>query len=278
MARELAFEPPYTSPRQSCTRDITLEEIEEMKLHIKEHGLDTALGVDGFSYGDCLAVPNEKLLEFFLFCLRNEDAPRPWLISLLIGILKKDKDATDPSSYRLIALECCMLKMLTLIIDRRPREGAEDIGVIPKTQNGFQAHLRTNNNPFVLLCLIDKAEDLGKPLYVAYLDLKNAFPGTDRSTLWVKLAKLGISGPMIRWLKLLYDKIRYIVRLDGRFAPACRSLLGILTGDPGSPHLWNLFILAHHPQDIRELAQKPHEPHAVFLHCAEPQGLYKLLR
>ncbi|KAJ7081140.1 hypothetical protein B0H15DRAFT_747330, partial [Mycena belliarum] len=35
---------------------------------------------------------------------------------------------------------------------------------------------------------------------------------------------------------------------------AFRSLLGILTGDPGSPHLWNLFmsdfILACHPEDI----------------------------
>lgn len=160
MARDLADEPLDTSPRQSYTRDITLEEIEEMKAHIKEHGLDTAFGVDNFSYKDCLAVPNEKLLEFFLACLRNRDMPRPWLISLLIGILKKDKDATDPSSYRLIALECCMLKMLTLIIDRRLREGAEDIGAIPKTQNGFQPHLRTNDNPFLLLCLIYKADDL----------------------------------------------------------------------------------------------------------------------
>lgn len=139
MARELAVEPVDTSPRLSYTREITLEEIEDMKRHIKEHGLDTACGVDGFSYKDCLAIPNEKLLEFFLFCLKNCDMPRPWLISLLIGILKKDKDPCEPSSYRLIALECCMLKMLTLIIDRRLREGAEDIGVIPKTQNGFQA-------------------------------------------------------------------------------------------------------------------------------------------
>ncbi|KAJ6548980.1 hypothetical protein B0H19DRAFT_952897 [Mycena capillaripes] len=60
---------------------------------------------------------------------------------------------------------------------------------------------------------------------------------------------------MIEWLKKLYDRIRYLVRLDGRFAPAFRSLLGILTGDPGSPQLWNLFmsdfILAWHPEDIQ---------------------------
>jgi hypothetical protein len=51
--------PPDSSPRQSYTRDITLDEIEEVKRHIKAHGLDTAMGVDGFSYEDCLAITNE---------------------------------------------------------------------------------------------------------------------------------------------------------------------------------------------------------------------------
>ncbi|KAJ6462371.1 hypothetical protein C8R47DRAFT_1026956, partial [Mycena vitilis] len=152
--------PPDSSPRQSYTRDITIEEIEEMKRHILAHGIDTAAGVDGLSHEDCMAIPNEKLLEFFLYCLKHQDVPRYWLMSLLIGILKKDKDATDPASYRLIALECCMLKMLTLIIDRRIREGATDIGAIPSTQNGFQDGLRTNDNVFVLLCLIDTAHSL----------------------------------------------------------------------------------------------------------------------
>jgi hypothetical protein len=224
-----------------------------MKRHISENGLDTAVGMDEFSYKACLEIPNEKLLEF-LYCVKNRKIPQHWLTALLIGILKKDKVPTDPKGYRLIALECCMLKMLTLIIDCRLREGAEDIGAIPKSQNGFQEHLRTNDSAFVLLCLIDKAQDLNKPLYIAYLDLKNVFPETDRSTLWVKLAKLGISGPMIEWLKCLYDRIQHIFRLDGQYAPEFRSLLGILTEDPGSPHPWNLFIsdfiFAHQPKDI----------------------------
>ncbi|KAJ7715683.1 hypothetical protein B0H16DRAFT_1741742 [Mycena metata] len=177
MARELTSPPLDTSPRQSYTQDITIEEIEAMKRHIKAHGLDTALGVDDFSHQDCMDIPNEKLLEFFLYCLKHQDMPRYWLTSLLIGILQKDKDAADPASYRLIALECCMLKMLTLIIDRRIREGAEDIGVIPVTQNGFQDKLRTNDNVFVLLCLIDKADSLGKPLYVRILGSQERIPG-----------------------------------------------------------------------------------------------------
>jgi hypothetical protein len=68
MARNLQ-PPPDSSPRQSYTRDIT---IEEMKRQIKAHGLDTAMGVNGFSYQDCMAIPNDKLLEFFLYCLKNQ--------------------------------------------------------------------------------------------------------------------------------------------------------------------------------------------------------------
>jgi hypothetical protein len=98
VARELTSNPIDVSPRQSCTHDITLEDIEWMKRHIKEHGLDTSVGVDDFSYEDCLAIPNEKLLEFFMYCVKNRNMPQFWLISLLIGILKKDKDAADPSS------------------------------------------------------------------------------------------------------------------------------------------------------------------------------------
>jgi uncharacterized protein YecE (DUF72 family) len=65
MAKELTQNPIDTSARQSCTREITMEDVEWMKRHIKEHGIDTSAGVDGFSHEDCMAIPNEKLLEFF---------------------------------------------------------------------------------------------------------------------------------------------------------------------------------------------------------------------
>ncbi|KAJ7149464.1 hypothetical protein C8R43DRAFT_835786, partial [Mycena crocata] len=42
MANELKDPRPDSSPKQSFTRDITIEEIEAMKHHIIAHGLDTA--------------------------------------------------------------------------------------------------------------------------------------------------------------------------------------------------------------------------------------------
>jgi hypothetical protein len=52
MNKDLKGPLPDNSPGQSYTRDITIEEIEAMKRHIKAHGIDTAMGVDGFSYRD----------------------------------------------------------------------------------------------------------------------------------------------------------------------------------------------------------------------------------
>ncbi|KAJ6455306.1 hypothetical protein C8R47DRAFT_924557, partial [Mycena vitilis] len=42
IADDLRQPPADTSPRQSYTREITIEDIEDVKRHIKEHGLDTA--------------------------------------------------------------------------------------------------------------------------------------------------------------------------------------------------------------------------------------------
>jgi hypothetical protein len=94
------------SSRQSYTREISPEEIETMKRHIKAHGIDTAAGVDSFSYQYCMDIPNEKLLRFF----RLSKAPRH--ASVLVDWDPQGQDATDPSSFRVLALECCVLNML----------------------------------------------------------------------------------------------------------------------------------------------------------------------
>ena len=38
----------------------------------------------------------------------------------------------------------------------------------------------------------EKAKKEGKSLYVAFVDLENAFPSVDRATLWVKLHEWGV--------------------------------------------------------------------------------------
>ncbi|KAF8174436.1 hypothetical protein K438DRAFT_1450032, partial [Mycena galopus ATCC 62051] len=95
----------------------------------------------------------------------------------------------NPDSYRIIALESCFLKLLTLLIHKRTTDWANSRGLIPNYQNGFREGYRTNNNPFIL-------RSDGRTLFVAAVDATNAFLSTDQPTLWLKLVKMGMGGAL----------------------------------------------------------------------------------
>ncbi|KAI0323197.1 hypothetical protein GY45DRAFT_1265015, partial [Cubamyces sp. BRFM 1775] len=103
----------------------------------------------------------------------------------------------DPTGYRNIGLESCLLKTLTLLIDRRLREWADETDRLPPLQNGFRAGHRTENNVFTLRIAIEQARATERTLWVAYVDVSNAFPNVDQATLWTKLLRWGASGPLI---------------------------------------------------------------------------------
>ncbi|KII94047.1 hypothetical protein PLICRDRAFT_102359, partial [Plicaturopsis crispa FD-325 SS-3] len=144
------------------SRPFTLDDIAWAKRSIRKHKPHSAKGMDRVSYSEIAEIPNDGLLNL----------------------------------YRLIGLESCLLKVLTLLIDKRFREWALACNIIPDSQNGFQAEHRTNDNSFVLRCAIDRARAEGKTLHVVFIDLKNAFPSTDLATLWAKLYRAGASGPL----------------------------------------------------------------------------------
>ncbi len=65
---------------------------------------------------------------------------------------------------------------------------------------------------------------------------------TGLPTLWVKLFKAGILGPLFDWLRMLYACMCYVVQHEGAVLEAFKSLIGVLTGDSVSPILWNLYF------------------------------------
>ncbi|KAJ3546978.1 hypothetical protein NM688_g5451 [Phlebia brevispora] len=144
--------------------------------------------------------------------------------------------------------------MLTLLIERRIREWADIAGLLPSSQNGFRTGYRTHNNSFVLRTAIEWARAHHCSLYVAFVDLTNAFPSVDQPTLWLKLAQCGIQGPLIDWLRMLYDRMQYMVRHEGEWSQPFQAHAGILTGDPASPILWDLYfadvVIRDHDADV----------------------------
>jgi hypothetical protein len=194
------------------------------------------------SYKTIAKIPNPALLELFNRCIADLNAPQNWFTTVLVGVLKVGKPATDPDSYWLIGLECCLLKVLTLLIDWRIRDWAATYDILPDSQNGFWEAYCTHNNLYVLRCAIDKAHASGKTLYIAFIDLQNAFPSTNLPTLWVKLLKAGMSGPLFDWLQVLYARMSYVVKHGSNLTDTFKLLIGVLMGDIASPILWNIYF------------------------------------
>ena len=98
--------------------------------------------------------------------------------------------------------------------------------------------------------MIDRCRADGDTVFLAFMDLTNAFPSTDRSTLWRKLYNHDARGPMLDWVRMLYDRMEYAVA-TGANAAECserfRSMWGILAGDSASPGLFNFFISDFRP-------------------------------
>nr|GAT46372.1 predicted protein [Mycena chlorophos] len=208
-----------STPEQFFSRQFQAElEIPKLITHLEKHPSRSATGEDA------------------------RDVPSAWLKATTVGILKPGKPATDPASYRLVVLESCGLKGLTTLVHMRITEWSNARKLIPPWQNGFREKFRTNNNPFILRCAKEWASANGRTLYVAYVDFSNAFPWTDQETLWLKLRKLGMSGPIFDGLRMLYGKMEYHVKHGDTTSEHYKALLGLLTGDPASPGLWNLFL------------------------------------
>ncbi|KAK7042220.1 ribonuclease H1 [Favolaschia claudopus] len=56
---------PDTTPHRTFSRPFTIEDIEEVKLHIRKHNIRSAPGIDRVSYRKILQIPNDILVELF---------------------------------------------------------------------------------------------------------------------------------------------------------------------------------------------------------------------
>ncbi|CAA7264262.1 unnamed protein product [Cyclocybe aegerita] len=247
------------SPNLHFSRPFATVEVDWAKTHIRKRGLHKAKGIDGVDYSQIFGVESADWADFFNLCISEFDAPGNWLTTLLAAFLKRGKDPSDPDSYRLIGWECGILKMMMLMNARRLRDWMNEMNILPPSQNGFREGYRTTNCAFILRCAVDRARAEGKSLHVAFVDLKNAFPTTNLSTLWLNFYNKGAKGPIIDWMRMLYSRMQYAV-VTGAEPGFCsepfRSLWGILAGDTASPDLFNIMMSDFNP---------PAPRHGIFI-------------
>ncbi|THU79236.1 hypothetical protein K435DRAFT_698310 [Dendrothele bispora CBS 962.96] len=176
-----------STPEKFFDSPFTSAEVELAKAEIgKLHPGRSASGEDGVHYAD----------------IREMDT------NCIVRLINESLDSIDKPSVLIIATLFITLLFLTRMVN-----WAESRHLIPPSQNGFRKGFRTNNNAYVLLsAAIEKAKSMGKTLWVASVDISNAFPSVHRATLWVKLQRLGAGGKIFDWLRMIYCAMLYKVR------------------------------------------------------------------
>ncbi|KAH7879159.1 uncharacterized protein C8R40DRAFT_1021061, partial [Lentinula edodes] len=154
---------------------VTERDVSSVKAYLKRTTHSDATGVDAATYSQLMGIPNNLLASLF-------------------------SRAFHANNYHAIALESCVLKFASLLIHLKLSHALEQAQVIPPSQNGFRSGYHTNNNAFILRTLIEKAPyrvncmHMTNTLFAAFVDISNAFPSTNQSSLWIKLASLGLTG------------------------------------------------------------------------------------
>jgi hypothetical protein len=96
-------------------------------------------------------------------------------------------------------------------------------------------------------------------LFAALIDFKSAFPSVDRSLLFKKLAKLGISSRFGFALHSLFDRNTFMLRFEGGVTEEFRVNTGLREGSVLSPLLFSIFIA-----DMEESVLRPFQSSVDF--------------
>ena len=132
--------------------DITSEEVEKAVCGSKNR---KAVGCD--------LVPNELLKDksvislvhgFLKVCYSRKLIPECWNLAIICPIPKEKEVLLDPMMYRGIALQCCMYKILSSILNTRLSNYLEDHQLLADEQNGFRQHRSCQHHIFSLINLI----------------------------------------------------------------------------------------------------------------------------
>ena len=158
-----------------------------------------------------------------------------WKETIVIPVRKPNKPASDPQSYRPIALSSILCKILERLVTNRLSWYLETNKLLNESQCGFRKNRSTIDQLVRLHDAINKSLSTGGYLVGVFLDFKAAFDLVWREGLLFKLRGLGIGGNMHRWINDFLTGRTIKVKVGGEFRTR-RHLTTVLHKDPSSRH------------------------------------------
>ena len=229
------------SVNQELNKPITYLEIKTVVDKAKNK---KSAGIDGIPY-ELLKQKDviELMYEFFNACLRTQLIPDTWRTTIIKPIPKEDPLSIDPQKYRGLALQCCIYKIFSGVLNNRITVHMDENKLLADEQNGFRKDRSCLHHIFTLTNTLKmKCHDRKEPVYAAFVDFAKAFDLTDRPLLYYSLHKNGVDGACLELIKQMYTNTVNMLRINGHLTDPFYNKIGLKQGDNLSPMCFSQLI------------------------------------
>lgn len=241
---ELDEKSANTDSTWDLNREITLDEVRRSIFAGKKN---KACGNDEIPYE---VIQNENcvhmLHKLFTICFQNGLIPSEWSRCIIVPVSKGSRSInTQPLTFRGLAMQSCVYKCYSYILNRRLDTYLEANHLIEDVQNGFRRGRGCVDHIFSLSETIRL--NTGSPkskVFACFFDMRRAFDEVDRNLLLRRLQNVGVNGNMYRAMAAIYNNPMCKVKLgeSGVFTDWIVSNYGTLQGDVISPKNFSIEI------------------------------------
>ena len=219
---------------------ISLDEVRQAIRHAKTN---KAVGIDN--------IANEALKDktvigllhkFFSAIFESGHTPDLWRKSIIHPIPKGSIKFVRPMTFRGLALQSCIYKLYSGIINARLVRFLDIKELLSDTQNGFRKNRSCNQHLFALKEIMDLCLAEGKSTHLCFVDFSKAFDFLDRNLFLSRLVEMGVRGKLYTAIKNSYDTTINAVRINGELGRWFETKNGSKQGDVQSPTHFSIYV------------------------------------
>ena len=206
---------------------------------------DTAAGPDDIHYQILKHLPDNALKT--LLNILNDiwitgKFPKDWSKATIIPIPKPNKDHTEATNYRPIALTSCLCKTMERMINDRLVGFLESNQLITKYQAGFRNNNCTNDHLIRLESFIRDAFIKKEHVVAIFFDLEKAYDTTWIHGIMKDLHKLGLKGRLPLFIQNFLSDRTFNVRIGNTLSDIIKQEQDVPQGSILSPTLFGIKI------------------------------------
>ena len=168
--------------------------------------------------------------------------PDSWKKACIVPIPKPNKDHTNPSNYRPIALTSCLCKIMEKMINKRLNWYLETNNLLNNYQCGFRAGRSTTDHLIRLETLIRDAFINKQHMVAIFFDLEKAFDTTWKYGILSDMHKMGLRGNLPIFIGNFLSNRTFQVKLNSTLSDPFEQEQGVPQGSILSPTLFNIKI------------------------------------